>query len=95
MAQQYQWFVPAESIAREVIIANLKQYLEKDTLVYTGLGSYGRARGKPGYWTVSYDTFTSTTVQDLQEDTRLWEQEQNRGVRAYRPLMRDMIKDHL
>jgi len=74
MSRANQWFVLADGIAREVITADITRYLGNDALVRPGMGT-GEYEGRRGYWIMAYRTLTSAMIDDLQADSRRWEQE--------------------
>lgn len=74
MSRANQWFVLADGIVREVITADITRYLGNDASVRPGMGT-GEHEGRRGYWITAYRTLTSAMIDDLQADSRRWEQE--------------------
>ncbi|KAJ4985877.1 transcription factor RfeG [Stagonosporopsis vannaccii] len=79
MSRANKWFVLADGIAREVITADITRYLGNDALVWPGMG-VGEHDGQRGYWITAYRTLTSAMIEDLQANSRRWEQERLSGA---------------
>ena len=86
LGRQFEYFVPRDGIAKEVIQADICRYLGNDALVRPGTYTDNTGRVTEGYFITAYRNLTTLMVAGLKNDSLRWQKEKARVNKQQQPV---------